>query len=149
MILTNLHYNLQVTHVHESRPAIKNQVTEVNLSDKITIFFGHDHLLIVFLVSKYFLHRQLLLRYANLFKDMLISLSVKAKNKFNLHVSVVSVALMRTCSRTKFPQSLINLGSKGCVLLVHGTGFVQVKFKNYEHPECVGCDRDPRAKINN
>ena len=69
MILTNRHYNLQVTHVHDSRPAIKNQVTEVNLSDKITIFFGHDHLLIVFLVSKYFLHRQLLLRYANLFKD--------------------------------------------------------------------------------
>ena len=78
---------------------------------------------------------------------MLISLSVKAKNKLNLHVSVVSVTLVRTCSRTKFPQSLINLGLKGCVFLVHGTGFVQVKFKNYGDPECVGCDRDPRAKI--
>ena len=112
------------TFNNNSRPAIKNQVTEVNLSDKC-----HDNLLILILVSKYFLHRQLLLRYANLFKDMLISLSVKAKNKLNLHVSVVSVALVRTCSRTKFPQSLINLGSKGCVLLVHGTGYVQVKFQ--------------------
>ena len=60
---------------------------------------------------------------------MLISLSVGAKNKLNLHVSVVSVALVRTCSRTKFPQSLINLGSKGCVLLVHGTRFVQEKLR--------------------
>ena len=77
---------------------------------------------------------------------MLISLSVRAKNKLNLHVSVVSVALVRTCSRTKFPQSLINHGSKGCVLLVHGTRFVQVKFKNYEDPECVDCD-SPREKI--
>ena len=60
---------------------------------------------------------------------MLISLSVRAKNKLNLHVSVVSVALVRTCSRTKFPQSLINLGSKGCVCSYMAHGLFKLSLK--------------------